>query len=492
MPAENGANGAADGYVVPLLINGQDVTTENTFPVESPVSHSTIWTSSSASASDTDAAIAAASAAFPSWARSKPRERRAILLKAADLLEQRKDEYSGYMSQEMGAGEIFTGFNNSTAAELIRDVAGRTAAIMGSIPICQDEGTSALVLKEPFGVVLAIAPWNAPYILGIRSVLYALAAGNTCILKGSELAPRCFHSIGRLFLDAGLPPGCLNIIYTTRSESGPITTRLVAAPAVRKINFTGSTAVGAIIASLAGQHLKPCLMELGGKAAAIVLDDADVSVAAMQCAVGAFLNSGQVCMSTERIVVTSGVVNAFRDALKEAIAKFSPDHHAPPVLVQSAGVERNRRLVGQAVEKGARVLHGDHEREELHPETKEASTTRMRPIVVDGVSKDMDLYHEESFGPSVSLIEVRDEEEAVSVANDTDYGLTSAVFTTDLARALRVAKRIESGAVHINSMSVHDEATLPHGGVKKSGWGRFNAQWGIEEFLKTKTITFKD
>ncbi|KAJ7450041.1 Aldehyde/histidinol dehydrogenase [Mycena galericulata] len=480
------------GYTIPLLINGEERTAASTFPVVSPISHSPIWSCSLASSSDADAALAAASAAFPIWSKTKPATRRTILLKAADLLEQRADELKVHMHQEMGAHEAFTGFNIMTAAELIRDVAGRCSAIMGSIPICQDEGTSALVLKEPLGVVLAIAPWNAPYILGVRSVLYPLAGGNTCILKGSELSPRCFHHIGRIFTDAGLPPGAINVLYTTREESPAITTQLINAPAIKKINFTGSSPVGAIIAATAGRALKPCLMELGGKGSAIVLDDADIELAAAQCTLGAFLNAGQICMSTEHILVHTAVLERFRAALQTAIAHFHPPDGHAPVLVQAPAVARNQALVADALEKGAVLLHGDHTAEEPHPETGVASDTRLRPLIVEGVTPDMALFHNESFGPSVSVIAVASEDEAVEVANSNDYGLNSAVFTKDLARALRVAKRLECGAVHINSMSVHDEATLPHGGVKNSGWGRFNAHWGIEEFLRTKTITFKE
>ncbi|EOD46582.1 hypothetical protein GTA08_BOTSDO11740 [Neofusicoccum parvum] len=479
-------------FTIPLLINGEEKIASKTFAIHSPASHSDIWSCSSASSADVDAALQAAKAAFPAWSKTKPAARRTILNKAADLFDQRADEFKDHMSQETGAAAMFTGINATTAAELIRDVAGRISGVMGAIPATMDEGTTALVLKEPFGVVLGIAPWNAPYILGVRSVLYALAAGNTTILKGSELSPRCYHNIGRIFHDAGLPAGALNVLFTTREDSPAVTNQLINSPVIKKVNFTGSTGIGSIIAATAGKALKPCLMELGGKASAIVLDDADVELAATQCALGAFLHSGQICMSTERILVHKSLTDKFRPALQGFLKNFQPDHGPSPVLVQSPAVDKNRRLVEDALSKGAKVIHGDHTAEEKHPDTGEISKTRLRPIVVEGVKEGMDLYYEESFGPSVSLIEVESEEEAIRIANDTDYGLTSAVFTKDLARGLRVARKIESGAVHINSMSVHDEPTIPHGGVKKSGWGRFNAQWGIEEFMTTKTITFKE
>ncbi|KAF2679853.1 aldehyde dehydrogenase [Lentithecium fluviatile CBS 122367] len=480
-------------YTVPLLINGKEVTTTTTFPVTSPSSHKQIWSGSSASLDDVKSAISAAQAAFLAWAKTKPSARRDIFLKAADIFSARAEEVGRYMEEETGSAPAFSsGFNVPLTAEMFKDVAGRCSTITGIIPTCAQEGTSALVVKEPYGVVLGIAPWNAPYILGVRSVLYALAAGNTCILKGSELSPRCFWAIGSVLTEAGLPAGALNVLYHRPEDAAQITTALIEHPAIKKVNFTGSTAVGRIVAQTAGKNLKPVLMELGGKASAIVLDDADLTKAATQCALGSFLHSGQICMATERILVHKAVKAQFIDAFKSAAEGIFGGNKPAPVLVQSANVDKNKRLISEAVKAGAQVVHGDHEQEEAHPETKEASKTRMRPIIVDGVNKDMELYHTESFGPSVSVIEIESEEEAVRIANDTDYGLSGAVFTEDLARGIRIARQIESGAVHINAMTVHDESNLPHGGAKMSGWGRFNGNWGIEEFLRLKTITYQE
>jgi len=324
---------------------------------------------------------------------------------------------------------------------------------------------------------------NAPYILGLRSFLYAIAVGNTAVMKGSELSPRCFSVLAQVLIEAGLPAGVLNVIYVRPSDAAEVTTALIEHSAVKKINFTGSTAVGSIVAGTAGRNLKPVLMELGGKASAIVCEDADVQKAALQCALGAFLHSGQICMSTERILVASNILDEFRPALQEKIAHVFPAH-APAVLVQSAAVDKNRRLVADAVSKGAKVILGDHEKEEI-------SWTRMAPIVVEGTAKGMDLFHTESFGPSVSLIPFENDEDAIAVANDTDYGLSGAIFTESLSRGLKIARAVETGAIHINSMSVHDEPALPHGGAKKSGWGRFNSKWGLNEFLRLKTITYQ-
>lgn len=284
----------------------------------------------------------------------------------------------------------------------------------------------------------------------------------------------------------------LNILYHRPADAAEVTTALIQHPAVKKINFTGSTAVGRIVASTAGKALKPVLLELGGKASAVVLDDADIERAAVACAVGGFLHGGQICMATERIVVQSAILEEFVKAFQAKVKEMFHTDNPAPVLITAAGVEKNKKLVGDAVGKGAKVLLGNHETEERHPETGKVSGTRMRPVVVGGVTRSMDVYHEESFGPSISVVEVASEEEAVNVANDTEYGLSGAVFTKDLARGLRVARRIESGAIHINAMTVHDETNLPHGGVKSSGWGRFNGSWGLDEFLRLKTITFQE
>lgn len=324
---------------------------------------------------------------------------------------------------------------------------------------------------------------NAPYILGVRSFLYAIAVGNTAVMKGSELSPRCFSVIFEVMREAGLPDGVLNLIYVKPSDAAEVTTALIEHPSIKKINFTGSTTVGGIIAGAAGKNLKPVLMELGGKASAIVCDDADVDKAALQCALGAFMHSGQICMSTERILVASSVLDKFRPAFTEKIHHVFPAH-TPAVLVQSAAVEKNKKLISDAVSKGAKVIHGDHEKDEI-------SKTRMAPVVIEGTKPGMDLFHTESFGPSVSLIPFSTDDEAIAVANDTTYGLNGAVFTESLARGLKIAKAMETGNVHINSMTVHDEPALPHGGVKRSGWGRFNAKWGLDEFLRIKTITYQ-
>jgi len=439
----------------PLLISNKPHPTTNSFPVYSPGTGALVHHFSSASIADTDAAIASAQAAYPAWKALAPGKKRDIFLKAAEIMDTRREELTRYMVDETGAAPGWAAFNLNLASEILRDVAGRISSIAGSIPQTAREGVSALVYKEPYGVILAIAPWNAPYILGIRGIAYPLAAGNTAILKAPEFSPMCSYGIVSSLHQAGLPPGVLNLLAHHPADAPAITKHLIQSPVIKKVNFTGSTTVGKIIAELAGRNLKPILLELGGKAPAIVWEDADLELAAQECAVGSFLHSGQICMSTERIIVHEKVAAEFEANFKKAAAGFAPEGTEPPILINSASVSKNQRLLKDAVEKGATILHGDH---------KGGEGTKMMPVVVKGTDKSMDLYYTESFGPTVSVMTVNSEEEALELANDTEYGLAAAVFTKDLQRGLRMARAIESGAVHINGMTVHDETALPHGG----------------------------
>ncbi|KAI0178815.1 aldehyde dehydrogenase [Hypoxylon sp. FL1284] len=471
-------------YTVPFVIGGEERHVDKTFEVISPDTGKAVHRCGIATDADAAAAVEAAAAAGQSWRDTPAAKRRDILLKAAEVMSDRRDELAQYMMAEVGAPRAWADMNIGLAVDMYKDVAGRVGAIEGVVPPVA-EGLTSMVLKEPYGVVLAMAPWNAPYILGTRSVLYPLGAGCTVVFKGSETAPRTHHAIVSILTDAGLPKGVLNYIVTDPAHAPAVTESLITNPSVKKINFTGSTPIGRIIAKLAGQNLKPVVLELGGKAPAIVWEDADLDLAAGQCIAGAFFFSGQVCMSTERIIVHKKVSGAFQEKLLAKVKEAYPSTGDAPILVNAQSVDKNKKLIKDAVSKGATVINGD-------VDATESSKTRLRPIVISKVTSDMDLYKTESFGPSVSLIEVESEEEALRVANDTEYGLTSAVFTENLRVGLRFARGIESGAVHINNMTIHDETTLPHGGAKASGYGRFNAQTGVEEWVRMKTVTWRN
>ncbi|KAJ5425208.1 hypothetical protein N7465_000278 [Penicillium sp. CMV-2018d] len=472
---------------VPLLINGHEEITPKTFPVTSPYTNTTIWTASAATPQDAIRAVEAADAAFPSWSQTKPTVRRDILFKAADILEARLDTNAEYMRQEMGADVgASAGFVVPLAVRMLREVASRITSICGSVPVVETEGQSAIVFKEAMGVILGIVPWNAPYVFGIRSAACALAAGNTTVLKSSELTPRCYWAIGRAFEDAGLPAGCLNIIHCAPQDAPEVVNAMIEHEAVRKINFTGSTAVGRKIARACGQNLKPCLMELGGKNSSIVCHDADLQTAVQGVLAGAFLNSGQICMATDRILVHTSILPSFTEALQKALAAGAAASALPPTLVNTASKTRVEALIANAVSAGAHFISGSAD------SIPTDSGVRMAPAVLGGVKEDMALWQEESFASVAACMPFDSEDEAIRLANGSGYGLSASVFTEDLRRGLAMARRIQSGAVHINSMTIHDEPALPHGGVKNSGWGRFNTDEGLNEFLVTKSVTWMD
>lgn len=471
---------------VPLWIDGKEVTTSTTFDVVSPTNSKKLWSSSSASNKEALQACEAAEKAFKSWRHVKPADVRAILLKAADIMESSREELVKYMMEETGALHGFADHNIGVSIDNCRNVAGLPANITGVIPQTQDPNQTAFVYKEPYGVILGIAPWNAPFILGCRAFLFPIAAGNTVVFKGSELAPKTFWGIGRCFKEAGLPDGVLNMIYHQSSDAAEVTNTLIEQPAIKKINFTGSTLVGSIIASKAGKELKPVLMELGGKNNAIVCEDANIPNAALQVALGSFLHAGQICMATERVLVHRTIIDSFATALKAATAKVYDPQADDPVLVAKAGAQKNYQLRQDAISKGAKVVYGDGNAAD------NSANHRIQPLIVQEATKDMDIWYTESFGPTLSLIPIDSDEEAIEIANDTEYGLSGAVFTANMGRGMKIAKAINSGAIHINSMTIHDEPTLPHGGVNKSGWGRFNGHWGIDEFMRLKTVTYTE
>jgi acyl-CoA reductase-like NAD-dependent aldehyde dehydrogenase len=470
---------------VPLWLDGKEIKTETTFDIISPNTGKPIYKASSASISDATKAIESAVAAQEAWAATKPSARRDVFLRAAEGFLKRKDELYKITHEETGAGENMFNFEFNLAVEGCKAIAGLIpVATKGTVPTPSEEGKSAIVVREPYGVVLSIAPWNAPYVLGLRACLGPLAMGNAVILKGSEASPGAYWAISSILHEAGLPKGCMNTIIHRPEDAAAVTSAIISSPHVAKITFTGSTATGSIIASQAAKLLKPTLMELGGKAPTIICEDADIQQAALGCALGAFLHSGQICMSTERIIVHAKVAEAFKKAFGPTVNQVFGDAQSL-TLISDLPVRKNKSLLEDAIGKGAVVVHGDAS----HNDELKAG---MRPVVIENVTQDMEIYHNESFGPTVSLYTVSSDEEALELANDTDYGLAAAVYTEDLRRGLRIAKKIKSGAVHINGMSVHDETALPHGGFKKSGYGRFNGLEGLDEWVQTKTITWKD
>ena len=417
---------------------------------------------------------ARAEAGFPAWAAMGPNARRAVLMKAAAALEARADAFVEAMMGEIGATKGWALLNLGLAAGMVREAAALTTQIGGEVIPSDKPGCLAMALKEPVGVILGIAPWNAPIILGVRAIAVPLACGNAVILKASETCPRTHALIIEAFAEAGFPEGVVNVVTNAPEDAGEVVGALIDAPQVKRINFTGSTAVGRIIAKRAAEHLKPVLLELGGKAPLVVLEDADLDEAVKAAAFGAFMNQGQICMSTERIIVVDAVAEAFAEKFR------AKANSLPPLgaVVDAKTVSHVNALLADALDKGATALTGGPQDNVL-----------MGPTVVDGVTSAMNLYRDESFGPIVAMIRAKDEEDAIRLANDSAYGLSAAVFTRDTARGLRVARRIKSGICHVNGPTVADEPQMPFGGVGDSGYGRFGGKAGIDAFTELRWIT---
>ena len=472
---------------VKLLIGGQEVAALGgaTFQRRNPVSGNVVTTASAATPADAIAAVDAAAAAFPAWSALGPGARRAKLNKAADLLEAHALEFAGVVRDETGATAGWGHFNVHLAASMLREAAAMTSQIGGEVIPSDVPGSTALAYRQAAGVVLGVAPWNAPIILGVRAIAMPLACGNTVVLKASEVCPATHALIGKILIESGLGDGIVNVVSCAVMDAEAVTEAMIAHKAVRRINFTGSTRVGKILAVLAAKHLKPILLELGGKAPLVVLADADLDQAVDATVFGGFANQGQICMSTERVIVERSVADAFASKLAKRVAALpvgnpNEGEFVLGSVVGTPTVERVHKLVADAEKKGAKVIAGG-----------QISGTIMHGIVVDFVTPDMALFREESFGPQVSITRVDSVDEAVRLANDTEYGLSAAVFTRDLAKGLDVARRIESGICHINGPTVHDEAQMPFGGTKSSGYGRFGGKAGIDAFTELRWITMQ-
>ncbi|WP_095081120.1 aldehyde dehydrogenase [Mesorhizobium sophorae] len=438
-----------------------------------------------ASIADANAAVEAAQAAFPAWSKTGPGERRALLGKAADVMASKVGEFTKLMMEETGATAPWAGFNVMLAANMLREAAAMTTQISGEIIPSDKPGTLAMAIRQPAGVCLGIAPWNAPVILGTRAIAMPIACGNTVVLKASEMCPGTHRLIGQVLVEAGLPKGVINVVTNDPKDAAGIVEALVAHPAVKRVNFTGSTKVGRIIAELAGRHLKPALLELGGKAPLLVLDDADIDAAVNAATFGAFMHQGQICMSTERLIVDEKVADEFVSKLAARASQLPAGdprgHVVLGSLISSQAADKMEELVTDAVAKGARLVAGG-----------KRSGTVVEATLLDHVTPAMRVYAEESFGPVKPVIRVKGEDEAVRVANDTEYGLSSAVFSRDIKRAMAVAARIEAGICHINGPTVGDEAQMPFGGVKGSGYGRFGGKASIAEFTDLRWVTIED
>ena len=433
---------------------------------------------------DAKRAIDAAKAAFPKWSQSLPAERQALFLKAADILEKKQQEIVEILAEETGCTFGFAMFQTMFTPGLLREAAGQAHQAAGEIIPSDLPGSFHMAIRQPVGVVAGIAPWNAPLILSLRSICMPIAYGNTVVLKPStESATAGGVMLAEVFHEAGFPQGVFNLVTNGPGVSGDIGDEFIENPLVRRINLTGSSEAGRYLAEKAGRYLKRVALELGGQNPMIVLDDADIDAAVNAAAFGGFLHQGQICMSTRRIIITKNIASEFTDKFVAKVSTFkvgNPKEHDTIIgpLINQRQLELVIESVEKAVQNGASILCGG-----------KAEGPCYQPTVLSNVKPGSEFACEETFGPVVSIMVVDSEEKAVVLANETKYGLSAAVFTNDFAKGLTVAKQIESGIVHINDQTVHDEPQVPFGGLKDSGWGRFGGRAALEEFTELRWIS---
>jgi vanillin dehydrogenase len=471
-----------------LIIDNSDRSASDgaTFVRHDPNTGQAVTVAAAAGMDDVRQAIESSAGALRGWSAVGPTARRDILLKAAELLHERSEKLGELMVRETGASASWAKFNTHLAHGMLREAASLTTQIKGEVIPADKPGSFSMAIRRPAGVVVSIAPWNAPIILAVRSFATALACGNTVVLKASESSPGTQYLLARILRDAGLPSGVLNLITNAPADAAKIGEALISHPAVRRVNFTGSTKTGRIVAETAARYLKPVLLELGGKAPLLILADADLDNAVRAAAFGGFMHQGQICMSTERIVIDSTVADDFVKKLAKRASNYQirePGEagFALGSMISCDAASRSEELVKDAVAKGAKLVAGGNIR-----------GATMSATVLDGVTPSMKVYYEESFAPIVCVVRVADVEEAVRVANDTEYGLSSAIFSRDVKLALDIAQRLDFGCCHINGPSVYDEAHMPLGGMKASGYGRFGGQPGINEFTEVQWISIED
>ncbi|KAI8628246.1 aldehyde dehydrogenase [Xylariaceae sp. FL1651] len=475
-----------------LYIDGDYVPSSDgaTFAVNNPMTGSHLYDCASASKEDYERAIQSASAAFKTWSRTGPTAKRLIFQRAADILEKyMESEGPKLMSAEVSGTKSWTKINSFSAVGNLRESASLVSQIKGEIMPTDSPGTTVLVERQPLGVVLAISPWNAPASLTARAIATPLICGNTVLLKPSEYSPKSQHLVVRALLDAGLPKGCLQFLPVSAERTPAVIEFAVKHPLIRHVNFTGSDRVGRIIAGYAATCLKRCVLELGGKAPVIVLDDANLDDAVEAVVFGSLANAGQVCMSTERVLLHESIADSFKTTLLARLQSIKVGNHEEDSQVSISGLftpastKRVQGLLNDAVSSGAKLLCGD-------VSASGPNLTIMAPHVVDAVTPTMEIFQRESFGPLVCLTTFNTDEEAIALANNSEYSLSAAVFSRDIMRALDIARQVRAGSCHVNNPSVYIANGTPNGGVGgSSGYGRFGGMAGVLEFTELKIIS---
>ncbi|WP_030567854.1 aldehyde dehydrogenase family protein [Streptomyces aureocirculatus] len=434
-----------------------------------------------ATADEIDQAYRAAQRAQESWGATNPYARRTVFERVLRIIEDREAEITEAIVAELGGTLVKAGFELHLAREFLREAIHLALAPQGHILPSPDDTKENRLYRVPVGVVGVISPFNFPFLLSLKSVAPAIALGNAVVLKPHQNAPILGGSlIAKIFEDAGLPPGVLNVVITDIAEIGDA---LIEHPVPGVISFTGSDAVGRHVATVCAQNFKRCVLELGGNSALIVLEDADVDYAVDAAVFSRFVHQGQVCMAANRILVDRAVLAEFTEKFVAKVKTLnvgdpaSPETHIGP-LINSSQADGVTSLVTQAVQAGATAL--------LHGATE---GNLVAPSILTDLPEDAPVLRQEVFGPVALILPFDGEEEAVRIANDTPYGLSGAVHTGDIERGVRLGKRINSGMIHINDGTVHDEPIVPFGGEKHSGVGRLNGEATVEAFTTHKWIS---
>jgi acyl-CoA reductase-like NAD-dependent aldehyde dehydrogenase len=462
---------------IPLWIDNAPITTSTQFPIVQASTSKTVHHSSSATPDDATRAASSSWTAFLSWRSSTHTARRDLILRVASYYSTHLSEFVSSQIAETSCTSTWATNNVHGSISYLREIAAQISSITGTIPPIDKPNTVGFVFKEPIGSVLCIAPWNAALILATRGIASAIAVGCTVVFKASEICPGTHSLITRAFAESGVPSGVLNQLQCRREDAAEVTETLIAHTAIRKVEFIGSAAVGKVIGQVAAKHLKPVIMELGGKCPALVLEDADLQEAAKQCALGAVMHHGQICFSTERIIVLEGVADRFQGLLVKQMEGLED--------VAGSAVSREIAQHADDVVRDARdkVIVGGVEEDAKGP-------SRLKPTIVLNPDPASRIFDEETFGPSASLYVVKDDVEAIELANKSSYGLNATVWTKDMARFMKIARELEYGQVHANTISVYTAPTGSQGGVKGSGFGRQNGSWGLNEFVVEKFVSW--
>ena len=445
-----------------------------------------VWASiPDATRADAVAAINAAHEAFKTWSALPYTQRAALMHKVADVLQKRQMDCVKAITEEAGGWFGKGMFESGYAASVYRAAAATTYDSIGEV-LPSEHGKLSMAIRSPMGVISVISPWNFPLLLTSRGIAFALAAGNTIVLKPSEESPVIGGTLlAEVFEEAGVPAGVLNVITCSRDNVVEVGDELVANPKVKGVSFTGSTAVGRQIGSKAGSLLKKCCLELGGKDVLMVMDDADMDRAVGAATFGSFMHQGQICMSVERIIVDKKIADEFTQKFVEktkglGMGATNIDNKGNIIgpIINEKQASNIRNQINDALSKGAKALTGGPGEGLFIP-----------PTIMTGVTPDMPIWKDETFGPVAPIIVVDGEEEAIALANDTEYGLSAGIITGDDERGLRIAERLETGMAHVNCSSVNDEPNIPFGGSKSSGMGRHGGRWAVEAFTETRWIT---